>query len=167
MAPLKLFGSHIPWSMSVDYLGITLDRKLTYKHHLSKIKCKFKQRRTSLQDLLCNRSTPFPPEQIFLQYLHPLITYGCPIWGAAANMHIYELQVVQNRLIMNSPRYVSRRHLHADLDVSPIHTKIRELASSFFQNIPSHSNNSIAQAANFTPGLHRHAGASANLQGIF
>ncbi|GFY75766.1 hypothetical protein TNIN_359611 [Trichonephila inaurata madagascariensis] len=45
-------------------------------------------------------------------------------------MHINELQVVQNtalRLILNVPRYVSRRHLHADLDVSPIHTRIKKL----------------------------------------
>ncbi|GFQ74136.1 hypothetical protein TNCT_229981 [Trichonephila clavata] len=43
MPPLKLFGRPIPWSTSVEYLGITLDKKLTYKNHLSKIKCKFKQ----------------------------------------------------------------------------------------------------------------------------
>ncbi|GFT90166.1 hypothetical protein TNCV_1347671 [Trichonephila clavipes] len=75
-------------------------------------------------------------------------------------MHIKELQDVQNtslRLILNVPRYVSRRNVHADLDVSPIHTRIRELARSFSQNVSSHRNNSIAQAAYFPAGLHRHA----------
>ncbi|GFX87588.1 RNA-directed DNA polymerase from mobile element jockey [Trichonephila clavipes] len=108
MAPLKVFGSNIIWSMSVNYLGTTLERKLTYKHHLTKIKFKFKQRLASLRDLLCNASTLFLQNKIiFLQYLQPLITYGCPIWGAAANMHINELQVVQNaalRPILNIPR---------------------------------------------------------------
>ncbi|GFU93479.1 hypothetical protein TNCV_2200571 [Trichonephila clavipes] len=72
-------------------------------------------------------------------------------------MHITELQDVQNtsiRLILNVPRYVSRRYLHADLDVSPIHTRIRELAPSFSQNVSSHRNNSIAPAY-FPAGLHR------------
>ncbi|GFV33951.1 RNA-directed DNA polymerase from mobile element jockey [Trichonephila clavipes] len=136
MAPLKLFGSNIPWSTSVDYLGIPLDRKLTYKHHLTKIKCTFKQRLAFLRDLLCNRST-FSLQnkiRIFLQCLQPLIT-----------------------LILNVPRYFSSRYLHADLDVSPIHTRIRELAPSFSQNVSSHRNNSIAQAANFPAGLHRNA----------
>ncbi|GFW37537.1 transposable element Tcb2 transposase [Trichonephila clavipes] len=44
-------------------------------------------------------------------------------------MHLNELQVVQNtalRLILNAPRYDSLRHLHADLDITPIHNKIRE-----------------------------------------
>ncbi|GFX16679.1 RNA-directed DNA polymerase from mobile element jockey [Trichonephila clavipes] len=158
MAPLKLFGSNIPWSTSVDYLGIPLNRKLTYKHHLTKFKCTFKQRLAFLRDLLCNRST-FSLQnkiRIFLQYLQPLITYGCPF----GDMHIKELQDVQNtslRLILNVPRYFSRRYLHADLDVSPIHTRIRELAPSFFQNVTSHRNHSIAQAAYFPAGLHRHA----------
>ncbi|GFY54753.1 hypothetical protein TNIN_72101 [Trichonephila inaurata madagascariensis] len=80
-------------------------------------------------------------------------------------MHLNELQVVQNtalRLNLNEPRYDSLRHLHADFDISPIHNKIRELVSSFFQ-----SNNPIAQAANFTPGLHRHLATSENLLDIF
>ncbi|GFR17227.1 hypothetical protein TNCT_188561 [Trichonephila clavata] len=28
--------------------------------------------------------------RIFLQYLQPLLTYGCPIWGMAAQTHLRE-----------------------------------------------------------------------------
>ncbi|GFQ82120.1 hypothetical protein TNCT_639571 [Trichonephila clavata] len=41
---------------------------------------------------------------------------------------------------------------------------VRELASSFFQNVPTHSNHTIAQAALITPGLYRHAAASMSIQ---
>ncbi|GFY02920.1 hypothetical protein TNCV_3508001 [Trichonephila clavipes] len=94
--------------------------------------------------------------RIFLQYLQPLITYGCFISGEASNSPQTDLYV---------PRYGSRRHLHADFDVSPIHSRIS--FALLFQKVPSHSNNSITQAANFTPGLRRHAAASTNLQHIF
>ncbi|GFR10598.1 RNA-directed DNA polymerase from mobile element jockey [Trichonephila clavata] len=56
MPPLMLFSRPIPWSTSVEYLGITLGRKLTFKNHLSKIKCKFKHRLTALRNLLYFKS---------------------------------------------------------------------------------------------------------------
>ncbi|GFR15640.1 probable RNA-directed DNA polymerase from transposon X-element [Trichonephila clavata] len=172
MPPLKLFGRPIPWSTSVDYLGITQDRKLTFKNHLTKIKCKFKQRLASLCNLLYFKSTLtiLNKRRNFLQYLQPLLTYGCPIWGMAAQTHLRELQVVQNialRLTLNAPQYIPRKYIHADLKISPLHARIRELASSFFQNFPNHCNYTIAQAAITTPGLHRHAAASTSLQDIF
>ncbi|GFQ76877.1 probable RNA-directed DNA polymerase from transposon X-element [Trichonephila clavata] len=172
MPPLKLFGRPIPWSTSVEYLGITLDRKLTFKNHLSKIKCKLKQRLAELRNLLYFKSTLSNQNKrrIFLQYLQPLLTYGCPIWGMAAQTHLRELQIIQNialRLILNAPRDIPRKYIHADLKISPIHARIRELASSFFQNVPTHSNHTIAQAANITPGQHRHAAASTSIQDIF
>ncbi|GFQ64673.1 probable RNA-directed DNA polymerase from transposon X-element [Trichonephila clavata] len=126
MPPLKLFGRTIPWSKSVDYLGITLDKKLTLKNHLTKIKCKFKQRLASLRNLLYFKSTLTiqNKRRIFLQYLQPLLTYGCPIWGMAAQTHLRNLQVVQNialRLILNAPHYIHRKYIHADLKIASPH----------------------------------------------
>ncbi|GFR21494.1 RNA-directed DNA polymerase from mobile element jockey [Trichonephila clavata] len=172
MPPLKLFGRPIPWSTSVEYLGITLDRKLTFKHPLSKIKCKFKQRLAALRNLLYFKSTLSNEikRRIFLQYLQLLLTYDCPIWGMVAQTHLRELQIIQNialRLILNAPRYIPRKYILADLKISPIHVRIRELASSFFRNVPTHSNHTITQAANITPGQHRHAAASTSIQDIF
>ncbi|GFQ97300.1 RNA-directed DNA polymerase from mobile element jockey [Trichonephila clavata] len=172
MPPLKLFGRHIPWSTSVEYLGITLDRKLTFKNHLTKIKCKFKQRLAALRNLLYHKSALSlkNKRRIFLQYLQPLLTYGCPIWGMAAQNHLNALQVVQNlalRMILNAPFYIPRKYIHADLKISPLHARVRELASSFFQNVPTHSNHTIAQAALITPGPYRHAAASMRIPDIF
>ncbi|GFR01325.1 hypothetical protein TNCT_209171 [Trichonephila clavata] len=88
----------------------------------------------------------------------------------AAQTHLKELQVIQNitlRMILNAPRYIPRKYIHADLKISPLNARIRELASLFFQNVPTHSNTTIAQAAIITPGLHKHAAASASLQDLF
>ncbi|GFR02179.1 hypothetical protein TNCT_440291 [Trichonephila clavata] len=86
----------------------------------------------------------------------------------ASQTHLINLQVVQNiafRLILNALHYIPRKYIHSDLKISPLHARIRELASTFFQNVPNHSNYTIAQAAFTTPGLHRYAAASASLPG--
>ncbi|GFX63094.1 RNA-directed DNA polymerase from mobile element jockey [Trichonephila clavipes] len=43
MQYLKLFRTNIPWTTNVEYLGVTLDYKLNFKNHLTKITCKFKK----------------------------------------------------------------------------------------------------------------------------
>ncbi|GFV23914.1 RNA-directed DNA polymerase from mobile element jockey [Trichonephila clavipes] len=53
---LKLFRSSIPWVRQVEYLGVTLDSKLTFNSHLRKITCKFKRILCILHPLL-NRSS--------------------------------------------------------------------------------------------------------------
>ncbi|GFY73973.1 hypothetical protein TNIN_281621 [Trichonephila inaurata madagascariensis] len=51
---------------------------------------------------------------------------------------------------------IPRKYLRADLDVSPIHSRFRQLATSFYQNTPNHCNNSISiKASSITPGHHR------------
>ncbi|GFW63124.1 hypothetical protein TNCV_4454721 [Trichonephila clavipes] len=51
---------------------------------------------------------------------------------------------------------IPRKYLHADLDVSLIHSRFRELATSFNQNTPNHCNSSISiKAFSITPGHHR------------
>ncbi|GFV27857.1 RNA-directed DNA polymerase from mobile element jockey [Trichonephila clavipes] len=116
---LKLFRNSIPWVRQVEYLGVTLDSKLTFNSHLRKITCKFKRTLYTLLPLL-NRSSILSLKSkrlIYLQYLQPTLTYACQIWGCAAQHNLNKLQILQNRtlrLILNYPRFIARRYLHRD-----------------------------------------------------
>ncbi|GFY47441.1 RNA-directed DNA polymerase from mobile element jockey [Trichonephila inaurata madagascariensis] len=148
LQPLKLFRNNIAWHDEVEYLGVILDKKFTFKSHLSKITCKFKHRLQALHKLLYNRSklSLNNKRQIYLQYLLPIITYASPVWGIAADYLIDHLQILQHRalhLILNAPTYMKRIHLHKDLKIPALTSRIKKLATSFHDQVVSYSNNLI------------------------
>ncbi|GFT55651.1 probable RNA-directed DNA polymerase from transposon X-element [Trichonephila clavipes] len=146
--PLKLFRNQIAWFKKVDYLGVTLDSKLTFKDHLNKITCKFKQTLASLHPLIGKKSKLSLNRKrlIFIQYLQPLLTYACQIWGIAAEVHLNKLQVLQNkalRIILNAPIYVPRRYLHKELKVFSVNSRIKQLSRKFHDQTAHHINPTI------------------------
>ncbi|GFW38517.1 probable RNA-directed DNA polymerase from transposon X-element [Trichonephila clavipes] len=151
--PLKLFQNPISWNNQVEYLGVTLDSKLTFIHHLKKITCKFKRSLASLHPLL-NRKSKLSLNKkrvIYIQYLQPILTYACQIWGIAAETHLNKLQILQNkalRTILDAPVYVPRRYLHKELKILPINSRIKQLATKFHIQTSSHNNPTIQAQSN-------------------
>ncbi|GFX37019.1 RNA-directed DNA polymerase from mobile element jockey [Trichonephila clavipes] len=152
--PLKLFQSQIAWYKKVDYLGVTLDSKLTFKDHLNKIICKFKKTLASLHPLLGRKSklTLNRKRIIYIQYLQPLLTYACQIWGIAAELHLNKLQIIQNkalRTILDVPVYVPRRYLHKELKILPVNSRIKQLSKKFHDQTANHNNPTIQVQSTF------------------
>jgi len=57
---------------------------------------------------------------IYRTTLRPIRTHGIPLWGTAGNSNNESLQRYQNkalRAVVNAPRYVTGKVLHADLKV--------------------------------------------------
>ncbi|GFW55145.1 hypothetical protein TNCV_784041 [Trichonephila clavipes] len=81
----KTIQKQHPWVRQVEYLGVTLDSKLTFNSHLRKITCKFKRTLYTPTPLL-NRSSilSLRSKDGYLQYLQPTLTYACQIEGCAA-----------------------------------------------------------------------------------
>ncbi|GFT20519.1 RNA-directed DNA polymerase from mobile element jockey [Trichonephila clavipes] len=148
LQPLRLFRNSITWHDSVEYLGVVLDKRFTFKTHLDKITCKFKYRLQDLHKLLYNRSklSINTKRRIYLQYLLPIVTYASPVWGSVATCHINKLQILQNRafrLSLNAPTYIKRIHLHRDLKIPALSSRIRKLATNFHDQVASHPNRLI------------------------
>ncbi|GFS48831.1 RNA-directed DNA polymerase from mobile element jockey [Trichonephila clavipes] len=108
---LTLFDDNILWVPVVRYLGLYLDSRLTFKNHIDYLSDKF-WGRIALAISLIGRSSPLSLENkviLYKQILRPTITYGSPIWGAAAPTHTKRIQIIQNkilRIIANAPWYV-------------------------------------------------------------
>ncbi|GFX42371.1 probable RNA-directed DNA polymerase from transposon BS [Trichonephila clavipes] len=152
--PLQIFNSTIEWTFQVKYLGLILNDNLTYKPHFDETTKKFWRKFYSLIDILGRKSKLSLKNRLFVykQYIRPILLYGCAIWGSAGNVHIENLQRLQNRtlrIIARAPRFLPRYILHEELRVEPIHTIIAELASNFHSSIPYHSNETINSQNHF------------------
>ncbi|GFS85641.1 RNA-directed DNA polymerase from mobile element jockey, partial [Nephila pilipes] len=145
---LRLFHNNIPWKTSTTYLGITLDKTLHYITHIKNSCAKFKKKLLYQIPILRRRSKlPLHLKRlVYLQYLQPLLTYGCAIWGSTYPTHIKKLQLLQNRalrIITTAPVFIPRRVLHDELQVESIPHTLRKLSSSFYNSLQNHHNPTI------------------------
>ncbi|GFV81905.1 probable RNA-directed DNA polymerase from transposon X-element [Trichonephila clavipes] len=91
---LTLFDDNIQWVSVVKYLGLHIDSRLTFKKHIDYLAEKF-WGRISLAIFLIGRRSPLSLENkviLYKQILRPVITYGSPVWGAAATTHMKKIQ---------------------------------------------------------------------------
>ncbi|GFU60825.1 RNA-directed DNA polymerase from mobile element jockey, partial [Trichonephila clavipes] len=152
---LTLFDDNILWVPVVRYLGLYLDSRLTYKNHIDYLSDKF-WGRIALAISLIGRSSPLSLENkviLYKQILRPTITYGSPIWGAAAPTHTKRIQIIQNkilRIIANAPWYVRNSVIHHDLHMEPIDNYITRTSRNVFTSIQNHDNPVIKAQTLFT-----------------
>lgn len=115
---LSLGATEIPLRETVKYLGIELDKKLTFKHHILQTCEKAVRCGRALFPLLNRRSTLNRKNKILLyrMCIRPIMTYGCQVWSKrCAKTYLKKLQVIQNKnlkIIFNLPRRYSTNRLH-------------------------------------------------------
>jgi hypothetical protein len=117
---VTLDGKHIPQGETAQYLGIYLDRRLTWRPHIF---AKRKQLGLKFQQMywILGRLSELSIENKLLIHktiLKPIWTNGIPLWGTASNSNIEILQRYQNivlRATVNAPWYISNKVLHTDL----------------------------------------------------
>jgi hypothetical protein len=113
---VTLFEEPIQWVDTTRYLGVTLDKRLTWSPHIEKVSRRTAQRMGLLGPLLNKRSDLSIRNGVLLykQLIRPLMDYACPTWRSAAHTHIWRLQVLQSkclRLVTGAPWYLSNRQI--------------------------------------------------------
>jgi hypothetical protein len=98
LTKLTCTESVLPQATTVKYLGIHIDRRLTWKPHIHN---KRKQLGLLLQRMywITGRKSKLPLSNKLLIYkviLKPISTYGIPLWGTASQSNIEILQRLQN-----------------------------------------------------------------------
>jgi hypothetical protein len=84
---LKLYGNSLPWSPNIKYLGVILDRKLTWNPHIT-FKLQQGYQRLKVIYSLINRQTTFSWRCYLMLYkpiLRPLLLYAVPVWRNCKN----------------------------------------------------------------------------------
>jgi hypothetical protein len=133
--PVTIFGEPIQLVETTRYLGVTLDKRLTWLPHVVQVRKKTSQRMGMLGPLLNRKSDLSVRNGVLLykQLIHPMMDYACPAWRSVAGSHVRRLQVLQSkclRLITGAPWYVSNRQIHEDLGVPLFADHIRALTAS-------------------------------------
>jgi hypothetical protein len=140
----------LPTVTEVKYLGLTLDRKLTWRAHIA---AKKKQINLKLHQTywLLGRTSQLSLQNKCLLYkciIKPIWTYGVQLWGCAKPTHTKIIQRLQSkilRLLLNAPWYVSNKTLHADLCIPYVDEEIKRLAARYLHKLPAHTNDRVRQ----------------------
>lgn len=135
--PLSIDGTEIPILDSIKYLGIVIDKKLTFRHHILQSCDKATKCGRALFPLLSRKSTLNCKNKILLykMCIRPIMTYGCQVWSnKCAKTHIKKLQVIQNKnlkIIFNLPRRYSTNRLHRNFKQDMLTTVFSNLSQRF------------------------------------
>ena len=127
--PINLNDAEIPQANEVKYLGIHLDKRLTWKKHIQTKRKALDMQLIKFKPLLNPRS-PLSLNNKLLIYkciMKPIWTYGIQLWGTSSNSNIEILQRFQSKIlrkITNSPWFVTNNRLHADLKMLTVKEEI-------------------------------------------
>jgi hypothetical protein len=148
--PLYLNRNRIPSHNSVRYLGLIIDKRLTWKQHIKEKRLALNNRLKLLYRLVRTNSTlPLRQKrQLYLSLLRPMWTYGSQLFGTAKKSNIRSIQAFQSkflRLATGAPYYVSSHQLHSDLQVPTVSEVVRWLYKNFHDSLQDH-HNSFVQA---------------------
>ena len=106
--------TNIPQADAVKYLGLHLDRRLTWNCHISTLRKHLDLRTKELYWIIGKHSPLSLPNKllIYKAILKPTWAYGIELWGCASPSNIAKIQRYQSkllRLIKNVPRFVTNQ----------------------------------------------------------
>ena len=82
----------------VKYLGITIDEKLTWKHHLLNVRIKLSKALGILYKIR-NHCPPSTLRQLYFSLIYPHLQYGIMSWGCVSDYQLKPLQTLQNKIL--------------------------------------------------------------------
>lgn len=144
MRNFHIGGQEIEWSNQIKYLGLVLDKKLTYKAHIQHVLEKTHKAVRILYSML-NRKSKLCVENKTLLYkvaIRPIFAYACPIFSSAAKTHINKLQICQNktlRMIFGVPRYYRTNTIHNYASMEMVSQHFEVLHNNFLNRMEAAS----------------------------
>ena len=156
--PVYLYGQALNQTDKVRYLGLYIDRRLTWNTHVNSKRKTLEARRKQLFTLLSRRSR-LPLSQkvrVYKTLLQPIWTYACQIYGTAKPSVAARIQRFQSkvlRIITNSPYYVSNETLHTDLRIPYVNDIFLKLYRRFKKKLALNTNELIRELGSpYLPG---------------
>lgn len=143
--PVSLNSIVIPQSEEVKYLGLHLDRRLTWAKHIWKKRLQLGLIYRKMYWMM-SRDSHLKLENKLLIYkaiIKPVWTYGIQLWGSASDSNIMKLQRFQSktlRAVCNAPWYVSNDVIHRDLCMATVKEEIAAASKKYQLRLGAHPN---------------------------
>ena len=133
---LKINDRTIEEKNSVKYLGVTLDRRLSFAPHITQTLTRTYAMLSRLYPLANRRSKLSTDNKLTLYktIFRPIMTYACASWNIISDTQCKRLQTTQNkllRLLTNSDRYTPNAEIHRIAKISMIRDFITETSQKF------------------------------------
>ncbi|KAL4111987.1 hypothetical protein QTP88_015840 [Uroleucon formosanum] len=135
----------IPTSNTVRYLGLNLDKRLTWNAHIRIKRLALNARLRRLGPLLSNNKQSKLKVKVLMYktLLKPMWTYGLQLWGTAKVSNTNKIQQFQNiafRKITNAPPFVSNYTLYKDLAMKTVKEEAVDFYKRFHNRLQTHQN---------------------------
>jgi len=158
---VTIFGTTIPWKDQAKYLGVILDRKLTFRPHIVSARQKAIGAMRQLYPMIHRRSRLSLGNKLLMyrMIVRPTMLYASPVWGHAARTHIDSLQRVQNnylRKAFNAPWYVRNSQLHREAEMPALEDYLTETARRAFRRAETHPNKLVQVAVDYDENVCRY-----------
>jgi hypothetical protein len=133
----------------VKYLGLHLDRRLTWHPHIFSKRKQLGLSLTKMYWLLGHKSKLSINNKLLIYkvLLKPIWTYSIQLWGTTSNSNIETLERFQAkvlRLIVDAPWYVSNSIIRNDLQIPTVKEEIGRFSSLYAVRLRAHTNELIA-----------------------
>lgn len=142
---VKLNNKILPQHREVKYLGLHLDRRLTWK---KQVETKRQQMKIKFGQLywLINPNSKLSMDCKVLIYkaiIKPIWTYGIQIWGSTSSSNIDIIQRSQSKMlrkIVNAPWFIRNSNIHSDLNIKYVKDVIKEMSIKYQLKLETHPN---------------------------
>lgn len=134
----------IPWKDEAKYLGLILDKKLTFQKHSQYIleRC---EKLIRIMYPFINRKSKLNTRNKILLYktvFRSTLAYASPVWSECAMSHRKKLQVFQNKclkMVHNLPPWFSTSELHDISHIETLDQYCNRIRSNYYQKCESSS----------------------------
>ena len=131
--PVMLDQQIIPQNDAAKYLGMHIDSRLNWKHHVRQKKLQIKDKLRKLYWLIGRHSVLDLTSKrlLYVAIIKPIWTYGIQMWGCSSNSNIDFIQRCNDialRSIVAAYRYDRNDIVHRDLMITSNQDKITKFA---------------------------------------
>lgn len=136
---ISMYNTPIEETDTVKYLGITLDRKLTFKQHIETIRKRARIAKSLIYSYIqiTNPLSKKLKVRLYKAYIRSIILYAAPIWSQAANYLISRLETLERNtlrtILGKSSREINNDQLYQEINITPIRETILEVSRKFFR----------------------------------
>lgn len=146
-APPPIFINNIPinYCKEVTYLGVKIDKSLTWKKHIDFTVIKFRNAKRLIYPLISEKSHLNLNNKllIYKSILRPIIAYASPVFAGAAQMHLKRLESLQCdiiKIITKLPWYCRYKTIISNLNIPSVHKFLFIASEKFFATTKDHLN---------------------------
>jgi hypothetical protein len=141
---LQLNRRDIPFINNVTYLGVTFNRRMTWRHHIertvAKAFCRYVRSYFLFKSGCLSTNIKL---MLYKALIRSVTTYACPTWEYAMDAYLLKLQHLQNRVfhtIGNLDRCTPASELHVAFKIPYVYDYITKLFRTQEEVILNHVN---------------------------